>query len=121
RLHFLITPLQSYTGGVHLSVYESATLFYDLMLGCVILLAIAFIVPAISEGSEKLKKISGPLMVFGVAVIFATPLSRPLWDNIGVLQEVQFPWRWLAISSAAAAVIAGAGLERTIEWFRNSR
>lgn len=40
------------------------------------------------------------------------PLSWPLWRLLPVLQQVQFPWRWLAIVSAAGAILAAMGLSR---------
>lgn len=40
-----------------------------------------------------------------VTLFMATPLSRPLWNLIRPLQETQFPWRWLAISSMACSLL----------------
>ena len=36
-----------------------------------------------------------------------TSFSRILWDNIFVLQVIQFPWRFLALISLAVSVLAG--------------
>lgn len=40
----------------------------------------------------------------------ATPLSRFLWDNLPVLQMVQFPWRSLGVVSVLMAWLVGYGM-----------
>ena len=119
--HFLATPLQSFTDDVHLSVYENATFFYDLMFLCAVGLAFAFSIPTLAAGAkEKLRGLSGVGLVFAAAIFFATPFSGPIWDRVILLQELQFPWRWVAIICVVAPVIAAHGLEPLLVWFRNS-
>ncbi|MGD9099648.1 MAG: 6-pyruvoyl-tetrahydropterin synthase-related protein, partial [Anaerolineae bacterium] len=36
-----------------------------------------------------------------------TPLSRPLWDHLSLLEKTQFPWRFLSVQALFAAVVAG--------------
>jgi hypothetical protein len=50
-----------------------------------------------------------------VSFIFATPLSKPLWAVIPKLSEVQFPWRWLAITSLCGSVLVADSLPKGIE------
>ncbi len=50
--------------------------------------------------------------------IFATAVSRPLWAVIPKLSEVQFPWRWLSITSLCGSVVVAASLPKWIEIFR---
>jgi hypothetical protein len=45
-----------------------------------------------------------------LTMFMATPLSRPVWNLIHPLQETQFPWRWLTITSMVCAVGAAAAL-----------
>ena len=59
---------------------------------------------------------SGLLMLF--SFFMATALSRPLWAVLPKLGEVQFPWRWLAITSMASAAVTAAGL---LHWFEMVR
>ena len=47
-----------------------------------------------------------------LSVFMTLPLSWPLWRVLPVLQQVQFPWRWLALVSAAGAILAALGLSR---------
>jgi uncharacterized membrane protein len=51
------------------------------------------------------------VIVFSVFALFMTlPLSRPIWDVLSVLQQTQFPWRWLALLSMGLAVLTAAAL-----------
>jgi hypothetical protein len=45
--------------------------------------------------------------VLALSLIMSTPISRPVWNLIRPLQETQLPWRWLSITSMAAAVLIG--------------
>ncbi|HEX6385402.1 MAG TPA: 6-pyruvoyl-tetrahydropterin synthase-related protein, partial [Anaerolineae bacterium] len=46
---------------------------------------------------------------------FTLPLSRPLWDALPFLSAFQFPWRFLAPATLAAALLAGALFSRRLE------
>ncbi|HEY0379167.1 MAG TPA: 6-pyruvoyl-tetrahydropterin synthase-related protein [Pyrinomonadaceae bacterium] len=54
-------------------------------------------------------RVAGLLFLF--AFLMATPLSRPVWAILRPLQEVQFPWRWLAVVSMAGSVVAASTLD----------
>lgn len=45
------------------------------------------------------------LLLLLMTVFMATPLSRPLWTLIRPLQQTQFPWRWMALTSMAAPIV----------------
>ena len=42
-----------------------------------------------------------------IAVFMVTPLSRPLWDYLPLLEFTQFPWRFLSVASFFLALLAG--------------
>ena len=46
-----------------------------------------------------------------LATFMVTPLSRPLWDALPLLEVTQFPWRFLSIQALFAAALAGAVAE----------
>jgi hypothetical protein len=48
--------------------------------------------------------------LFAFSLFMTTDLSRPLWIVIPKLKEVQFPWRWLVVSSAALPLLAAASI-----------
>ena len=77
------------------------------------MLAMAF-APLVVLFSLYRKKLGGGLKsVFALcafSLFMATDLSRPLWAVIPKLKEVQFPWRWLAVSSTALPLLAAASI-----------
>ena len=59
------------------------------------------------------KKLDGPKAVsalFAFSLFMATDLSRPLWAVTPKLKEVQFPWRWLVVSSTALSLLVAASI-----------
>jgi hypothetical protein len=48
--------------------------------------------------------------LFAFSLFMATDLSRPLWAVIPRLKEVQFPWRWLVVSSAALPLLVASSI-----------
>ena len=44
------------------------------------------------------------------ALFMAVPLSRPIWDLFGQLQQTQFPWRWMAVITIGMAVLTAAAI-----------
>ena len=48
-------------------------------------------------------------------VFLALGLSRPLWDAVSLLSAFQFPWRFLAPATLAAALLAGAPFAGELE------
>jgi len=64
-----------------------------------------------------------PVAILALVTFFmALPLSRPLWRVLPALQQVQFPWRWLALLSMTGSLLAGASvplwLENKMQWQR---
>ena len=50
-----------------------------------------------------------------LAILFAmTPFARPLWDAVGLLAVLQFPWRFLSIASFCLAIVSGAAIASLI-------
>jgi hypothetical protein len=50
------------------------------------------------------------IVVTAFALFMSLPLSWPIWRVLRPLQETQFPWRWLAIFSMGASIVAAAAL-----------
>jgi len=76
-------------------------------------LSMAF-APFVMFFSAYRKKLDRGLMavfaLFAFSLFMATDLSRPLWAMIPKLKEVQFPWRWLVISSCALPLLTAASI-----------
>lgn len=61
--------------------------------------------------TNKLKGINKILVTFGLTVLvismfFMTPASRFLWERISFLRQFQFPWRLLAPTAFATALLS---------------
>lgn len=50
-----------------------------------------------------------------LSFIMTTSLSKPLWVIIPKLKDVQFPWRWLALTSALCAVMMAVSIPYWME------
>ena len=55
------------------------------------------------------------MAVAGFALFMMSVLSSPVWDNISVIQKLQFPYRWLAPASLAAALLFPIGVAALAE------
>jgi 6-pyruvoyl-tetrahydropterin synthase related domain len=53
-------------------------------------------------------KAAGVVLVFTIAM--GTQISTPAWKLLRPLQETQFPWRWLALTSMVCPVLCAAAL-----------
>ena len=63
------------------------------------------------RGSSPTRRMLRPiLIVTAFALFMSLPLSWPIWRFVQPLQDTQFPWRWLAIFSMGAAIVAAAAL-----------
>lgn len=51
--------------------------------------------------------------IFIVSIFFTNELSFFLWGKLHILEQFQFPWRFIAIASFAAAVLSGYVLNYT--------
>ena len=50
------------------------------------------------------------IVVAAFALFMSLPLSWPVWRVLRPLQETQFPWRWMAVVSMGASIVAAAAL-----------
>lgn len=77
---------------------------------------------AISRRTLKDRTQRGVLAVILLALvsIFMTlPVSLPVWSVVPMLREVQFPWRWLTITSMAGSVALAASIPYWMEKARS--
>ena len=74
-------------------------------------MAFAPLVVLFSPYRKKLGRgLKSVFALFALSLFMATDLSRPLWAVIPKLKEVQFPWRWLVVSSTALPLLAAASI-----------
>ena len=116
RSNFLLSGLINATQN-----YSDRTLlFIDIMLVLTIAVAAIGLVLYRSKAGES-KTVMPLVILLAFSAFFTLPVSSPIWENISPLARVQFPWRWLAVISAAGALLAGAGVPKLLEMFRSAR
>lgn len=121
RLHFLLTPIQTFNPGTALSVYESSTFYYDLFLYYTVLMVVGCTVPVLIWAKRKSSGMRPVWLVFGLAVFLVVPFSRIVWEHFGLLQEVQFPWRWLSIITMAGPVLCAGSVDTLLNWTKTPK
>ena len=111
RLNFLFSP----------SSLTNLNNWYATLLG---LAMIGFMVPAFyfavrlfRTGQKGLKAV---IAISVVSLLMATPLSLPLWRIIPKLPEIQFPWRWLAITSLTGSLVVALSLPHWMSSLRTA-
>lgn len=117
RENFLFTPQNI----INFSTDSSTLWLADLMLFAVLLVSIPSIIFCFRERKNLSRFTISTAIIFFVAVFMTTPLSKFIWDNFSLLQKVQFPWRWLEIVSASAAIFASIGIIRASETMKQSK
>lgn len=70
------------------------------------------------KAENKTPGLKAVAWLFALSFLMATALSRPLWSLIPPLQSVQFPWRWLSVTSMAGALLLAASIPRWLEKWR---
>ena len=58
-------------------------------------------------GANALTALGGVALL---TIVMAIPLSRPIWNLVRPLQQTQFPWRWLSLTSIVCPVILAAAI-----------
>jgi hypothetical protein len=91
----------------------------------VVLATLAMTLPAVilfRRDASKPKVGFRSLAIFaGFSFLMSTIISLPLWEILPKLKDVQLPWRWLAVTSAACAVLAAASIPRWKEIAQSNR
>lgn len=74
---------------------------------CIVATFVLFIPPlfvAISKKFKAQRHLTALLTVAGCSLFMMSILSTPIWDNVSLIQKLQFPYRWLVPASLAAAL-----------------
>lgn len=120
EFNFLLTPLQTYDQASQAVSFVAA--FYDVILLLTILIVLPMAIIGFLKNLSLEKNVGrGMWTVFAFSVFITTVLSKPLWDVLPLLFEVQFPWRWLNIVSVFAPVLAAGGFSVCLKWYQNEK
>ena len=110
--------LCSFLYGLFSEEHFRSSWFCDSMLlvsaGVFVPCAIIFYKFSKEISQQKLFNVS-ILLIFSIFI--ATPLSVVVWENCSLLEKIQFPWRWLAITSMTGAFFVAAGYNGLLNLF----
>jgi uncharacterized membrane protein len=76
------------------------------------LMTLMLFAPALLLLRGVTRHLVGVVVLTLFALFMTLPLSQPIWALLPVLQETQFPWRWLVLISMGGSIVAAAGLLR---------
>ncbi|MEZ5423417.1 MAG: 6-pyruvoyl-tetrahydropterin synthase-related protein [Pyrinomonadaceae bacterium] len=111
RNNFLLLPSHFFgTDDLALNLW-----FADLMLAASLLLVIPTVVFLITRKLDRSQGLVALGITLAVAVVMTTPLSLPIWNGLGFMQKVQFPWRWMAVVGPFLAVFASVGIAKVFD------
>ena len=57
-----------------------------------------------------LSGLKAPAVLLLLTLLMMTPVTRSVWSLLKTLQQTQFPWRWLAITSMVAPLLIAAAI-----------
>ncbi len=84
--------------------------FADLTLLVTLICTVPFIIVFFLHAETGLRRKLTSVLLLGIFSIFmASILSRPIWDQLPILQKVQFPWRGFSIISMSLVIFTAAG------------
>ena len=104
RSNFIFHPSPNPMGDYWIPIIITATL----------LMAVPAVVLLVRRKRQALAPALGALLTF----FMATSLSKPIWDAFPALQETQFPWRWLTITSAFLSILVAISLPELVQMWR---
>lgn len=110
---FRINFLGAYPFISEADYYDRSLWFGDLMLAVTLALAaVGVMLHFVPRREGTRPPIRGVFALLAFGLFMATPFSMPIWENITILQRVQFPFRLMGLIGLAAAIIAAAGVDR---------
>lgn len=118
-LNFLVTPIQNIEFSAT-KVYDVFTLPYDIILLLSLLSTIPLSLFVLFNKKVMKDQYFISLYITFIAGVFLTTIfSKPIWDNFFLLQEVQFPWRWLSVVSIFGSLVVVSGFDKLHKILKN--
>jgi hypothetical protein len=108
RVNFLFSP----------SALTNRNTWYANLLA---LALVGFFLPAIAlihRFKSDQRGLKATAILFLASFLMATPISQPVWAIVPKLSEIQFPWRWLSITSLAGSLLLAATIPKWRERMR---
>lgn len=70
----------------------------------------AFLAGWINRRLSQFKAVGVLCLLTLFSILMVTPLSRPLWEVIPKLKSLEFPWRWLSVTTLLGAIALSGSL-----------
>jgi len=83
--------------------------------------ALALATRSARQREPQKRAIAAVVAVFSLTLLMTTPLSRPIWNLIHLLQETQFPWRWFTLTSMTASLLLALSIPHWTRWAKTSK
>lgn len=80
---------------------------------------LALAVPSLIFLFKKDSRALAPIVIAVLGFLLSTTISKPLWDRLPLLQETQFPWRWMTISSACLCLLVAISFSQMDSLWRS--
>ena len=96
----------------------SASVMSDFLLPLLALATFTMALPAVVLLFKRRRKVLAPATVAVLGLFMSTVLSKPIWDRLPILQETQFPWRWMTVTSACISLLVALSLSQMYSMWR---
>lgn len=93
---------------------NSPSVMSNFLLPLLVAATFAMAIPAVILVLRKDRQALAPAVVGAFAFFMSLPISKLIWDQLPILQETQFPWRWMTISSACLALLVTMSLSELV-------
>ena len=98
---------------------ETSLWFTDALFAITLAIFIpAFIIFCLRRTRAERSSTVPVLAVLCATIFLATPLSLPLWNNLPVLERIQFPWRFLGLISLAGSILVAGSFDDVVDAFK---
>lgn len=72
---------------------------------CLAIMSLMLLIPTLVLVFKKYEPSWRFFILCGVSLLMATSISSPVWSRLSILQQTQFPWRWLSYLALFTAVL----------------
>ena len=86
--------------------------FADAILIVTLLIMVPTAIYLIRKRLETSRFLVAVTAVLILSILMTTPVTSVIWDNVGVLQKMQFPSRWLVVVSLFGSAFAAIGIAK---------
>ena len=99
----------------------SPSVMSDFLLPLLSYATITMGVPIVVLLFKRDRRALAPGAIAVLGFFMSISLSKPIWDRLPILQETQFPWRWMTITSAAISLLVALSLCEMYSMWRTRR